>query len=156
MLSEKMQRVGAALLATTILAGCATPPSRIKASYVSPMQYGAYTCDEIGAELVRVNREVLDVTKSQQKEADKDAVAMSVGLIIFWPALFLLAGDDQKAELSRLKGEYEALEASAEQKECDLTDRMLEVRKDREGYQAEREALAQAMDDDGEDLYPGD
>lgn len=38
---------------------------------------------------------------------------MGVGLVLFWPALFFLAGDDQKEELARLKGEYEALEKAS-------------------------------------------
>jgi hypothetical protein len=41
-----------------------------------------------------------------------------VGLVVFWPALFFLAGDDQKEALARLKGEYEALQAAAIRKDC--------------------------------------
>ncbi|MEA3643102.1 MAG: hypothetical protein VBE63_24640 [Lamprobacter sp.] len=46
---------------------------------------------------------------------------MGVGLVLFWPALFFLAGDDQKEELSRLKGEYEALQQAAIRQDCALT-----------------------------------
>lgn len=45
---------------------------------------------------------------AQKQQATNDAVAMGVGLVLFWPALFCLAGgNDRKEELSRLKGEYE-------------------------------------------------
>jgi hypothetical protein len=66
-------------------------------------------------ELLRVNRKVLEITGAQRKLADKDSVAMVIGLIIFWPALFFPIGDNKKEELARLKREYEALEQAAVQ-----------------------------------------
>ena len=51
---------------------------------------------------------------------------MGVGLLLFWPALFILAGSDHSDELARLKGEYEALETAAIQKKCDIA-RQLQV-----------------------------
>ncbi len=56
---------------------------------------------------------------AQKQQATNDAVAMGVGLVLFWSALFCLAGgNDRKEELSRLKGEYDALEQAAIQKSC--------------------------------------
>ena len=49
----------------------------------------------------------------------KDTVAMTVGLVVFWPALFLLAGGDKEHEISLLKGKFDALEITAQQKQCD-------------------------------------
>jgi hypothetical protein len=44
---------------------------------------------------------------------------MGVGLVIFWPALFFLASDnDKREELSRLRGEYDALQQSGTMKNC--------------------------------------
>ena len=41
------------------------------------------------------------------------------GLILFWPALFFIGGTkEQEAEYARLKGEYEALDKVAIQKNC--------------------------------------
>jgi hypothetical protein len=54
----------------------------------------------------------------QQKYADNDPVVMGVGLVLLWPALFFLAGDDQKQELASLKGEYEALHQAAIRQDC--------------------------------------
>ena len=107
-----------AVLALGLIAGCATPPDKVSASYVSPMQYADYSCTQLNGELQRVQRQLVQVTGAQQKEANKDAVAMGVGLVVFWPALFFLAGDDQKEELARLKGEYEALQSAAIRKDC--------------------------------------
>jgi hypothetical protein len=43
---------------------------------------------------------------------------MGVGLVLLWPALFFLAGDDQKKQLASLKGEYEALHQAAIRQDC--------------------------------------
>lgn len=89
---------------------CATAPANISAQYISPMQYQSYSCPQIQAELRRVSRQVSTVTGQQQDKANSDLLAMGVGLVLFWPALFFLAsGNDKKDELGRLKGEYEAL-----------------------------------------------
>jgi hypothetical protein len=125
------------LLVISFLAGCATSPDRISAAYVSPLSYQQYTCDQIGEELLRVNQKVMEVTGQQQKEANKDAIAMGVGLVLFWPALFFLIGTDKKEELSRLKGEYDALEQSAIKKECGIAPQLEEARKQREIYAEE-------------------
>jgi uncharacterized lipoprotein YajG len=118
MLSNRTRKTTSAVLTLLLLAGCATPPDKISASYVSPMEYADYSCTQIRGELRRVQRQVTQVTGAQQKQANNDAVAMGVGLVLFWPALFFLAGEDQKEELARLKGEYEALQQAAIQKEC--------------------------------------
>lgn len=49
-------------------------------------------------------------------DATRDKVAMGVGLMLFWPALFSLAAGDEKAELARLKGEFEAMDTAYGQK----------------------------------------
>jgi hypothetical protein len=116
--NTRMIKAVSTLLILTFLTACATPPGKISASYVSPIQYQGYTCNQIDLELTRVTKEVSEVTGQQQKEADKDAVAMAVGLVIFWPALFFLIGEDKKEELARLKGEHQALQDIAKQKEC--------------------------------------
>lgn len=56
----------------------------------------------------------------QDDHAGKDSAALGVGLVLFWPALFFMIGEDKKEELARLKGEYEALEQVAIQKECNI------------------------------------
>ena len=116
--NTRMIKAVSTLLILTFLAACAKQPDKISASYVSPLQYQGYTCNQIDLELTRVTKAVAEVTGQQQKEADKDAVAMGVGLILFWPALFFLIGEDKKEELARLKGEYQALQDIAKQKEC--------------------------------------
>ena len=118
------------IFAFTYLVGCSTSPDKITASYVSPIQYQNYSCNQIKSELYRINRKVSEVTGQQRSEATKDAIAMGVGLVLFWPALFFLIGDDKKEELARLKGEYDALESAAIQKECELKIQHSEIQKD--------------------------
>ncbi|MFA4899930.1 MAG: hypothetical protein WC563_10425 [Brevundimonas sp.] len=116
-----MKKIIAAALCVGLTAACATSPDKISAQYVSPMQYQAYSCSQIRTELVRVGARVAEVTGQQRKQANNDALAMGVGLVIFWPALFFLAGgSDKKEELGRLKGEYDALQVSANEKSCDF------------------------------------
>ena len=56
-------------------AGCSSSPEKISAAYVSPIQYSPYDCDQIGMELIRVNRKVVEVSGVQKKAADRDALA---------------------------------------------------------------------------------
>ena len=123
-----------ALISTIVavsLVGCATRADEIEAAYVSPLQYESFTCKQIGLEIGRVSTRVHEVTGQQEDTADKDAVVMGVGLILFWPALFFLAGGDHEEELARLKGEYDALESAAIQSDCDIADDLEEARRAR-------------------------
>jgi hypothetical protein len=151
----KFMKVMATATACAFLGACASSSDKITASYVSPLQYQGYNCNQIQMELMRVNRKVLEVTGKQDAEADKDAVAMGVGLILFWPALFFLIGEDKKEELARLKGEYEALEQAAIMKECNIAAELEEARKEREAYEAERKAKKEAGQDDAAYPLPG-
>lgn len=114
-----MRKAASLLVATALMASCASSPDSISPQYVSPMIYQHLTCDQIAAELQRVSVRVSEVTGQQRRAANNDAVAMGVGLVIFWPALFFLASDNNKREeLSRLRGEYEALQQVGNSKNC--------------------------------------
>jgi len=115
-----MRRSIATLSCFCVLAGCASRPDSISAQYVSPIQYQSHNCRQIEGEMYRVNSRVREVSGQQSSEATKDAIALGVGLVLFWPALFFMIGDDQEDELGRLKGEYEALENASIQKNCGL------------------------------------
>lgn len=110
--------IAAAVSAALLLSACATHPNNIQASYVSPVTYSAYTCDQLRDELGRVGSRVDQVTGQQRSRANNDAWAFGVGMVLFWPALFFMANGDQKEELGRLKGEYDAIQMSATQKQC--------------------------------------
>ncbi|MBL4890775.1 MAG: hypothetical protein JKX91_02910 [Rhizobiaceae bacterium] len=103
------------------LTACATKPENIKASYVSPLAYESYECDQLSAEAERISGHAADIVGVQRKKAKKDAVATGVALILFWPALFFIKGNDvTESEVARLKGEMEALEKVTIQKRCSI------------------------------------
>ena len=91
-------------------------------TYVSPLQYQSYSCDQLALEMNRVSRKVNELRGDLKEEADNDAAQMAIGLVIFWPALFFLEGGDgaDAQEFSRLKGEFEALEQMSIQKQCGI------------------------------------
>lgn len=137
-ISPPLPRISNLLLATLIV-GCASSSDKIASSYVSHLQYSSYTCDQIKPELLRVNTQIVKVSGVQDSVANRDAVAMGVGLVLFWPALFFLAaGDDQQAELANLKGQYEALETAAIQKRCDIAPELLTAKAQREKLQKQQ------------------
>jgi hypothetical protein len=117
-LKKTSKNIVSVALVLTYATGCATNPDRLGSTYVSPVQYNAYNCDQILAEKVRVERRVTELTGKQAKASKNDKVAMGVGLVLFWPALFFLAGSDHAEELKRLKGEYEALDIAWIESKC--------------------------------------
>lgn len=118
MINRISLRLISLLMIFSFLAGCSTRAASIKAAYVSPNLYQSFSCNQIHQEKSRLRLKIAEVTGQQDMEATKDAVALTVGLVIFWPALFLMIGEDKKDELARLKGEYEAVESMAIQKDC--------------------------------------
>lgn len=110
-----------AFLACAVTAGCAQKPDEISAAYVSPTKYENTSCSDIAAEAQRVSARQASLTGQQQKQASDDAAATTVGIILFWPVLFMIDGDDETAtELSRMKGEFEALRDASERKGCKI------------------------------------
>lgn len=120
-----LNRMAPAILtgvAAIALAGCASQPDTMQAQYVSPDQYEGYDCTRITNEMGRTSRRINELYGSLKQTADNDAAQMGVGLVLFWPTLFFLEGGDgpEAVEYSRLKGEYEALETVAIQKNCSV------------------------------------
>ena len=69
----------------------------------------------------RVSQRAAIASGQQDKDRSKDAVATTVGVVLFWPALFFIDGDGPKAaELGRLKGEMDAVESASIQKKCNI------------------------------------
>jgi len=105
-----------------LLSGCATQPNKIAAQYVSPMIYQDYDCQQIAFEQARIERRTNELYSSLKNEARADSWQMGLGLVLFWPALFMLEGGDgpEATEYSRLRGEYEALNEVSLYKKCAL------------------------------------
>ncbi len=107
-----------ALLGATLTIGCADKSEKIEATYVSPLKYKSYTCQQLEQEYARVAQQSSMINKKQDDIAENDETAMAVGMILFWPALFFIKDDDKKEEVGRLKGDINAIEQSSIQKNC--------------------------------------
>ena len=122
--SQGQKKTRSTLLAAAAelrLAGCAEKAENIGAAYVSPLAYQGFSCKQIAQEASRVSSRVGEVSGVQNKKATDAAVATGVALVVFWPAAFFINGDIQTAaELSRLKGELEALEQASIKKNCGI------------------------------------
>jgi hypothetical protein len=102
-----------------VIQGCATASKDLTATYISPLQYQTFDCEQIAAEVARIQARVVQLGGQLDQAANNDAGIMAVGLLLFWPVLFALGGTkQQEAEYSRLKGEYDALEQQAVLKKC--------------------------------------
>jgi hypothetical protein len=113
------RRVAACLGFLAMVAGCATASRDVPTAHVSPLQYGDYDCSQIAAEKSRVQTRLTQMGARLDEASSNDKALVGVGVLLFWPALFALGGTkEQEAEYGRLKGEYEALEKTAVQKNC--------------------------------------
>jgi hypothetical protein len=103
------------------LSGCASSSDNVTGSYVSPLQYQSYSCQQLGEEAQRISARVAQTSGVQDQKRSNDTLTTAAAVIIFWPAAFLVSGNDQNtAELARLKGEFEALEKASIQKNCGI------------------------------------
>ena len=112
-------RLVAILLSVSLATGCATASKNISSSYVSPMQYNNYTCEQLSQEASNIQARVSEVGGAVDSKAHADKWITGAGIVLFWPALFFVGNNkDKEAEFSRLKGEYEAVQKAAVQKQC--------------------------------------
>lgn len=122
------------------VAGCASSSGSIDAAYVSPLKYNSYTCSQLEQEYARLLQRSGMANKQQDGIASGDTVAMTVGLILFWPALFFIDTDDKKEEVARLKGELDAVEQAAIQKDCAVVSKRIVDGRAAAKKRAEKEA----------------
>ena len=108
-------------LASTICA-CASNPDKIDAAYVSPLKYKDYNCDQLALEMDYVGQRTNKLYQRLKAERTADNWQMGIGLLIFWPTLFLLEGGDgpEAAEYAQLKGDFKALRSNSVQRKCGL------------------------------------
>lgn len=118
----KMRSVVFACAIGAVVASCAKDASEVGATYISPVTYESYTCQQLGDEAQRVSSRAAQASGVQDQRATNDKVAMGVGLIVFWPALLMTKGNDENtAELARLKGQMDAIEQVSIKKKCGIT-----------------------------------
>ncbi len=79
-----MEKLACVALVVVFAAGCASAPDKIGATYTSPLQYQAYDCQQIAAELARVNSRISELEGRLKKRADDDGAKAFV-----WRRAFL-------------------------------------------------------------------
>lgn len=116
-----MKLFHASLALTVLLAGCATSPKDIQPTYVSPVLYQNLTCQQLAGEAARVSQRAATLSGQQSQQQGRDAVATTVGIVLFWPALFFIGGDKANAaEIANLKGQMQAIEQANSAKGCGI------------------------------------
>lgn len=107
------------LLACLVLAGCATRSGDVAPTPTSPSEFATWDCGRIDDELDAVQQRAADVAYSVDQRVGGNAVALGVGLAVFWPAILAMRPDGlEAAELARLKGRYEALQLAGKNHGC--------------------------------------
>lgn len=116
----KMRKFAATLMSVAMVAsGCSTASKDIAATYVSPIQYQSYDCDQLAAETQRIQAKITQIGGRLDESASNDKVLTGVGVVLFFPVLFALGGTkQQEAEYARLKGEYDAVQQAVITKKC--------------------------------------
>jgi len=105
---------------TIMLSGCVTSSENHHAPYISPAQFQTYNCDELLAEIERIQTRVSQLTgKPNDETPTKDKWVLGADLSLSWAALFALGGTkEQEAEYMQLKSEYDAIQQWAIAKKC--------------------------------------
>ena len=111
-----MNKIIAITLASAALAGCAQRAENITPSYVSASNYTGQSCAALRAEAATVAARLGTLSGQQNSAASSDAVLTGVGLVLFWPALLVMAVPDgdasREAEIGALKGQSEGIAAA--------------------------------------------
>jgi hypothetical protein len=76
-------RAPLAILTALTIAGCESKSSEIAPTYVSPITYQSHSCQQLAAEAQRVSAAAATAAGQQDSQASKDAVATTVGVIVF-------------------------------------------------------------------------
>src|SRR3954463_15334042 len=109
------------LLGALFLGACASSSADISATYVSPMIYQSYTCQQLAMEAQSVTSRAAVLSGAQDKQRTNDTIATTAAVVIFWPAAFLVGGDKQTAaELGNMKGQMVAIEQASIAKKCNI------------------------------------
>jgi len=121
MVSQMNKKILLIAIISTVTA-CASDPDDIDASYVSPLKYRNYDCEQLALEMDYVGQRAAKLYQRLDSEYSKDSWQMGVGLVLLWPTLFFLEGGDgpEASEYAQLKGEYKALHENAITKKCSI------------------------------------
>jgi hypothetical protein len=108
-----------AAAASLVVTGCATGSDGIATAYSSPLKYQGYDCQQLAIEDSELASRVSQLKGVIDHRATNDKIAVGVGVVVFWPALFFIKGDGaEAADYARMKGDHEAITHAAMMKGC--------------------------------------
>lgn len=103
------------------LAACAEKPEAVGGNYVSTALYENLSCQQLAGEARNVSNRAHDAAQIQRRHHTRDEVATAAGLVIFWPALFFVRGNDATtAEVAEMRGTMTAIEQASTAKQCGI------------------------------------
>jgi len=118
---KTISKTSVAVIACSIMVSCAQNPNNIHPTYVAHDRYAAMSCQELRIEAESVSRHAAILAGRQTNEEAQDAVALGVGLLLFFPALYLVEGNSgNAAKLAYLKGQADAIEQASGNKQCGI------------------------------------
>lgn len=114
------KRVVAALLTGALtLSACAKGAEQVTSNHVPSQMYSSESCTSLRQKQAEIVYDVNTLTGKQNSKARTDAIAVGVGVVLFWPALFLLAKDAGNTQaLADAKGRYETIDRVGKSKGC--------------------------------------
>jgi len=95
-----MRNLGIVVLGAA-LAGCASSSADITPTYVSPMLYQSYNCQQLALEAQAVPTRETTLSGVQDNQRTKDGVATAAAIVIFWSAAFFVGGTGKQPLSSR-------------------------------------------------------
>ena len=100
--------------------------------------------------MARVSRRTGELHGILKKKADDDAIQMTIGMFLFWPALLFLEGGDgpEALEYARMIGEFDALEKFSVQKECDIDTTEMFASVSRDNAKKKQVAKSEELEED--------
>ena len=99
------------ILLSLFLFSCASQPEEIEVTYIPSGTFINLNCQQIDVAIRQKTSRLQVLYQKLSEKRKSDQTKASVGAILFFPALFLLEGDDspEAREYSSLRGELEAL-----------------------------------------------
>lgn len=99
-----------------IISGCAAKPESISPQYISHMTYKDWTCEQLGQEQNRIVNALSTACEAQYQARSNDIA----GVILIGLPVSSLSGSNQAAQISRLKGELQAIQQTGTLKNCGI------------------------------------
>lgn len=116
-----MVRLIPAVIAVAALSACASKADNIQGTYTPTVLYENLTCQQLVREGWSVSNRAHAAAGKQNRHRVEDEVAITAGVLVFWPALFFTHGNDAtSAEYAQLKGEMQAIEDASQNKNCGI------------------------------------